>query len=378
MTASVVRSSVRWVDDFDTPITIPDELAWTGVEVTIDSTAVPFARATIRTPDTVGPLQFGRRVDVVLKRSWHASEPVAALSATYATVGTVSADAPTVAYLTAAFGAALSDPERLPARRVLHLAPVSISRSTTTGETVLVAASGEQLMLDYRLRRTAAITSGPSVRDAVRLALGMAVGTTSLVVHGAVGYTVVSDDARAWAPGVSAWEFVTSITASAGLRLWCDEVGTWHLATAQTINNGTQTIETDPDPMTYSETRDVTDEQGGVDTGYADAVVVGYRWTAADGTTRHQWDVAGDNAVGTRVLYFELDRPYPGPGEAAARLVKAQRRYSTATVEAVIDPSVYVDRDTTLNVNTGRTGRAESVTWRVPEDVMTINLTEVG
>lgn len=117
-----------------------------------------------------------------------------------------------------------------------------------------------------------------------------------------------------WPAGVSGWDFLMPLTSAAGLRLFCDGGRRWWLvprnhmhpglvaATAGNTREGTDTITRDGDL-------------------WADGVVARFRWPGQNGEQLEQSDTAGSAG---KVLTFDFDRPYPGPGTAAFILNRMQ------------------------------------------------------
>ena len=137
-------------------------------------------------------------------------------------------------------------------------------------------------------------------------------------------------DLYVWRPGVSAWDFLEPLTTSVGYRLYCDELRRWWLIDPKThavpgvvtlsgfnIANGADTISRD-DPELF-----------------ATGVVVEYSWkdpsTQAD---RVAYDSAG---TPSKVVVVQYERPYPGPGAAAAILSRRSGTGRTQTATALVD-----------------------------------------
>lgn len=131
-----------------------------------------------------------------------------------------------------------------------------------------------------------------------------------------------------WKPGVSAWDFITSIITSVGLVLWCDELRQWWLSLPA---NRTIVTLVNVDANTASQGDDTLSRED-VET-YVTGVAVRYRWRDADGIDREQYDTAGTPG---KVLLVELDGAYPGPGAAAAILTRRQGSGRRQTVTAIV------------------------------------------
>lgn len=256
-----------------------------------------------------------------------------------------------------------------PVRRhvVMHLRRVQ--RSDAEAVLTLTAMSGEARLMDYALRTRGPLTSGPTVRDVVRLALGQAVPGARPVFGPTVGRQIVDAAARVWEPGRTAWDWCTPILAAVGYRLWCDPTGTWRVDPVEAITG---------EPLTLSTAQTVRDVLAMVDRdapGYADAVVVTYEWTDAAGTRRTQHVTAGN---GRKVLAVRVDGAPNGSTEAAQRLAAALRRGRALEVPAVYDPAAAPAAALTLLTADGTlTGTTTGVRWSLPSDEMTVTVRDV-
>lgn len=119
-----------------------------------------------------------------------------------------------------------------------------------------------------------------------------------------------------WEAGQTAWDFLEPLTAAAGLRLFSGLDRKWYLVDPATytvpgaVNSGPGVT------VQGADTIDVDDD----DSGYTGVVAV-FKWTDKDGTNRTKKDIAGTEG---KVKVLEFDRPYPGPGIAAAHLAKVE------------------------------------------------------
>lgn len=159
-----------------------------------------------------------------------------------------------------------------------------------------------------------------------------------------------------WTPGQSLFDFLQPLINASGLRLFCDETRTWRLVdpaeyevpgyvVAQTGHNATE--------GTDSITRN--------DDTWADAVVVKYVWTGADGETKSQYDIAGD--PNGKTITREIEREYPGPGAAAAILASYEGRGRTQSVTVVGQYLATPGMDVTVNLpgTLTQTGKVRAV-----------------
>lgn len=368
MTVSELRATVRvgtWSADV------------TDLVVELDESAAPYARADFvvpLTPDVLDVLEPRTspppRVQIRVMQRFTGSVPLAEMSADHAgmTLADVSAlwAGETLAGITGAYARPWNATTRPTLTRTLTLSLRARTPDYAAGTVRVIATSDEQRLVDYGLMETSSVTPGSStVLSAVQLALARAIPSAVLVTtHG--GQTVTAD-ALVWEPGISAWSYLEPITASAGLRLWCDELGAWHLEPPETIiTPGTAVLASTGTVLDIEE--DVSREDGP----WHDGVVVTYEWTDGSGVRRVQHDTAGDNA--TRVLRVVHDRPYPGPGEAAARLRKARGGGRVMTVRAVLDPSVTPAQAASITPPgiPSQSGWVAAVRWDVAAAEMTV------
>ena len=168
-----------------------------------------------------------------------------------------------------------------------------------------------------------------------------------------------------WPPDVSAWDFLEPFTAQAGFRLFCDESRVWRLV----------------DPATYT-APGVLALQGGYATEgsdaialgdpevYATGVVVRYRWEA-DGGQYERIDSAG---VPGLVRVIPINRPYPGPGLAAAVLSRMTGRGRVQDVTALADwtASPGMSATITLPGTLDQTGQVRSIEWGLTSGLMAV------
>lgn len=158
-------------------------------------------------------------------------------------------------------------------------------------------------------------------------------------------------------PGEKDWDVAQQLVQVAGLRLFCDELRAWRLV----------------DPATYAPAgtvalagarrgRDRISREAG---DWCDAVVIEYRWIDSAGVSRVAWDAA--TAGGTCLLRLVWNRPYPGPGAAAAVLARYQDRGRVQELVAPFDltPTPGMALTTQLPNTPAQAGYVSSVTWEL-------------
>ncbi len=361
---------------------VPHDL--TQARVVLDETRVPYAQLDATVPYDPGTVESLDPSGTPAARVRLAHEVRYAGSITLADLTALLGPGATIATWTALWSghstlAAVTDayeepwnagPRRMPVRALMDLTLRRRAVTRSAAEVTITAASAEELLGDYALLSSTPLASGPTIRDVVRLAVGMAVPGTKVTFTAGVGSEVVAADARSWEPGRAAWDWCSPVLAAAGYRLWCDERATWHLAAASTYAA--------PGVAVLSTTASVADIVDTIDrdaTGYADAVVVTYRWTDAAGASRVAYATAG---TGRKVLAVTVDGPPNGSGEAAARLHTALRKARTLTVTAGYDPTLITAMPATLHAMDGDlTATTTAVTWALPEDTTTITLRDI-
>lgn len=232
----------------------------------------------------------------------------------------------------------------------------------------LTLSSDESTMQDVALVATSSWTpSATSVRQLVVLALAYC-GLASLDPGPADG--TVDADAQEWKPGVTAWDYISSIVQQAGLRLWCDELRRFHLD-AGTVNNTVPTRVL----ATAQNIVGATDSISLDDSTWYDAVVVTYTWTDKNGDPQTRVDTATASNAWRKVLNVERkDVVFPGYGAAAAILGRATGRGRTPAVRAVTALSTSPGDPVTVTTPDGaiHTGYASAVAFDWPDAEMNV------
>lgn len=345
--------------------------------LTLDEGRAPFASAVLTVPldedilDAIDP-RTDARVSLSLEQRFSGSIPLSDLSDEFA--GLDLDDVSTqwaglqLAALTVRYGHAWNSTGFRRTRRLRADLGVRSRVIDHQADTITVTlASDEALLIDYGLLSTVAVSPAAlTVLSAVQLALSYAV--PGAVLSTSDGAQTIAADAAAWQPGVSAWDYLSPITASANLRLWCDEARVWHLQAPESIIA--------PGQATLSATGTVTGARDTISRDefeWFDGVVVTYDWIDSSNVRQIRQDIAGD-ATTSRVLHVLQSRPQPRAGEAEARLRKVQGRGRVLSIDAVADPEVYPSQAASLSIPGAptQTGFVVGVTWSLPADEMTV------
>jgi hypothetical protein len=167
-------------------------------------------------------------------------------------------------------------------------------------------------------------------------------------------------------PGDLFWDFLSPHVRTTDLRLWCDENRDWYLTEYADAVAGSVTIAEGENAFGAE---DQISFQATSDNGtplFFTGVVVRHRWTK-DGVLYTRYDADGlDVADRRKVLRVDIDRPWPGPGRAAAILAAAQGRGRTQELDAVmnLDATPGMALTTDLPSTPEQIGVVEAVTWR--------------
>ena len=139
-----------------------------------------------------------------------------------------------------------------------------------------------------------------------------------------------SPDLLVWEAGVTAWDFLSPLLTSVGYRLFCDEHRVWRL-----IDPAEYEVDGFVSIAGFNATRanDMISRQD--PQVFATGVVVRYHWK--DSTTaedRTAYDSAGTTE---KVYVLDYERPYPGPGAAAAILARRNGSGRTQDVTGLVN-----------------------------------------
>lgn len=175
-----------------------------------------------------------------------------------------------------------------------------------------------------------------------------------------------SPEVYRWTPGVSAWDFLAPLTSQAGLRLYCDENRVWRL-----IDPAEFSIPGRVSIAQWNTIEGVDRISRGDANVFCTCVVVRYRWRDEQGVQQEAYDIAGTEG---RVLLWEYDRPYPGPGAAAAMLARRQGAGRVQDVTALADwtavPSM--EASIALPATVEQVGTLQSVKWSLTDGLMRV------
>lgn len=131
-----------------------------------------------------------------------------------------------------------------------------------------------------------------------------------------------------WRPSTSAWNFLMALVGSFGFMLFCDEKRQWFLIDPNTyVLPGTVSVGP-TNAVTANDTIDRNDDA------YCTGVSILWKWQDRWGIDQERNETAG---VAGSVRYLELNRPFPGPGLAAAMLARASGRGRVHEVNALTD-----------------------------------------
>jgi hypothetical protein len=206
-----------------------------------------------------------------------------------------------------------------------------------------------------------------NLRDVVDYVLDK-IGASLAAGTATYDYTSADPDLFNWKPGVTAWDFLAPLCSTAGLRLFCDENRVWRLISpAEYEVPGLVSLA----PWnTIDGTDDITRDDPNV---YCTGVVVRYRWRDSAGDQQEAYDSAGDTTG--PVLLWDYERPYPGPGAAAAMLSRrtGTGRQQNVTVLAQWNVTPGQEAGITLPGALEQRGQVTAVSWTLTDGLMTVD-----
>jgi hypothetical protein len=174
-----------------------------------------------------------------------------------------------------------------------------------------------------------------------------------------------------WNAGDDAWAFLEPLMTSSKLKLWADEQRRWWLTDPETyVVPGSVVAE-------VSNTVEGTDSMDADDGPALDGVIARFTWRDYNGDTRTRDDFAGSPG---RVRVFEFDRPYPGPGTAAAirRRYEGQKRTQEVTVPSDFRVTPGQAIAISLPGTADQAGKLQSVRWQLTEGVMDLGASGIA
>lgn len=239
----------------------------------------------------------------------------AALYESSDTLAEVSADYPgTLASISAATLADLSEDYDYPYNNAP--APASSIRTFNLGirEAVFTEPDGtldldlssdEALAQDYRCMSAGpqVVTGPPHNTRGAGFIVGQVlaeIGLGGIVWHNDIGGVdngpSVSDEARVWEPGQTAWDFIANVAADVDQKVWCDEFRNWH--------GGPTDYAVDPQThVVYPTVSQITRTRDG--DGWCEALIVKFNWTDDNGDAQTKYVLAQNTPTPTKVRMVE-------------------------------------------------------------------------
>lgn len=173
-----------------------------------------------------------------------------------------------------------------------------------------------------------------------------------------------SPELLVWKPGVTAWDFLSPLTATAGFRLFCDEHRVWRMIDPATYEvPGFVNLSTF---NTVSASDTISREDPEV---FATGVLLRYGWQDAFGNAQIAYDAAG---TPEKVVVIDYARPFPGPGAAAAILARRSGTGRTQNVDALTlwDTTPGNDASISLPDAPEQQGKVSSVRFSLSDDAV--------
>lgn len=348
-------------------------LAVTDAKVTLDEGWSPYVQAELECAlpadvESIDPRSGAPRVRLRLWQRFGESDPISVLSAAWAGLTLADLTAALAGTFLSGLSATYGRPYnafgmRPSTSRLLDLSLRARETDHAAASMHLGLSSDEGMAQDYALVATSPASPGStSVRAICSWALAyIGAALTAGTVDGEVEAEAVS-----WAPGQSLWDYLYPLVNAAGLRLWCDEHRDWHLGTPEDGTAGGLVLSAEQSVTRADQTIDR-------DGRWCDAVVVKYQWTDGSNVQHTVYDTATTPGY-TKTKTVTYGRPYPGPGAAAALLAREQGRGRELGMDAVSDYRAAPGQALTATLPDIpiQTGIVSSVTWRLPDDEMTV------
>lgn len=345
-----------------------------SASITIDEGWAPYCQATLEIPfdESILPAldpRSGVRIKIYATQTYGVSELVNSLTTTFGggTLASITSvwngdlvSDVSAAYFTPFNTSGINHNYRRSFDLTLRSRTIDAANSVIT----LDIASDEALLQDYAL--VATIPYVPTFFDVRTITSKVLNRIGSVLTPGTTNGTIASD-AATWLPGQTAWEYLQPLIQSVGLRLYADENRNWYLVTSGSITPGL--VELDATDTIVGASDSISRD----DNLWFDAVVITYRWTNSLGETVIAYDTAANDPF-SKVVHFEYETAYPGPGGAAAILARAQTRGRTNNVSAISDYRVSPTTACTISLPSLplQTGTISAVTWNYPSDEMTV------
>lgn len=168
-----------------------------------------------------------------------------------------------------------------------------------------------------------------------------------------------------WEAGTTAWDFLSPLVASAGLRLFCDEQRRWWLIDPANWTVPGRFSARPDNTVQGSDTMDADSEESG----YTGVVTV-FKWTDVNGDSLTKKEFAGEMG---KVKLLEFDTPFIG-GIAAAHLTKIQGLGRVQDVTVATDYTVRPGQEVQIDLpgTAPQLGTLNSVQWELTNGLMSI------
>jgi hypothetical protein len=167
-----------------------------------------------------------------------------------------------------------------------------------------------------------------------------------------------------WKPGTTAWDFLSPLLSTAGLRLFCDELRVWRLIdpAAYTVDGFVRLSAFNVVTATDTISREDPDV-------FATGVVIRYAWQDVDNVGQIAYDTAG---TPEKVAVIDYARTFPGPGAAAAVLARRSGTGRTQDVDALTlwDTTPGADASISLPDAPEQQGKVSSVRFSMGDDAV--------
>lgn len=167
----------------------------------------------------------------------------------------------------------------------------------------------------------------------------------------------------------TAWDFIETITAAAGLKLYCDENRNWYLVDPVAVA-GTLVLN-DTDNIT-SFTKEVSRDRL-----WYNQVVIQYE-TISDGVIWDNYYASGTGPIRT-LFQKKTNIEFPGMGAAQSIAERSLTRGETYNIEAIANFDARPRQTLTVDI-TGepvKTGVVQSVTWSLPSARMSVDIRDL-